>query len=147
MFGVLVPIFAMFIPIVAIIGGITAGIFRMRAQQKVAELAMQERIAAIGKGIDPRTLPPPPTVMDPREVHTLTPRERALELAQGLQIGALVTGATGIGLGLFFLVVAGNSLWIIGVGVAIIGLALWISANIVRTNAGPATAPGPTVAP
>ena len=41
----MVAVFA--IPMVAIIGGITMGILRVQGQQRLAELARRERIAAI----------------------------------------------------------------------------------------------------
>ena len=50
------------IPVVAVIGGITAGIMKTRGQQRLIELAQRERIAAIEKGIDPAKLPLLPVI-------------------------------------------------------------------------------------
>jgi hypothetical protein len=48
-----VPLMAMSIPIVAIVGGITAGIVRMIQRQRAFEMVQRERIAAIERGLDP----------------------------------------------------------------------------------------------
>ena len=50
------------IPIVAIIGGITAGIVKSVHRQRLLELAQKERIAAIERGVDLEKLPDNPTV-------------------------------------------------------------------------------------
>ena len=181
MYGILIPIVAMFIPIVAIVGGITAAIFRTVGQQKVAEWAMKERIAAIEKGIDPATLPPLPVVGDPAELAmreriaaiekgidpaTLpplpsvgdpgelrdgarTPRERALELAQGLHIAAAITFTAGVGLALMLAALTHGEYkpyWVIGVLPMCVGLGLWLSARVVERGAAPkagqASSPG-----
>ena len=60
-----VSIFAMGIPIVAIIGGITVAIVRTIGQQRLAELAHRERIAALERGVDPSKLPPAPVLVLP----------------------------------------------------------------------------------
>lgn len=49
--------FGMLIPLVAIIGGITAGIMKSNARHRLLELAQRERIAALERGIDPERLP------------------------------------------------------------------------------------------
>jgi hypothetical protein len=46
------------LPIIAVVGGITMGIIRTLGEQRLAELARRERIAAIERGIDPDKLPP-----------------------------------------------------------------------------------------
>src|SRR5438093_6266352 len=82
------------IPILAIVGGITAGIVRTLGQQRLAELAARERLAAIERGIDPAKLPPPPTLPGDGSWASHDPNHRA----QSLMIGGLVTLAVGIGL-------------------------------------------------
>jgi hypothetical protein len=146
MLNALVPIVAMFIPIVAIIGGITAGIVRTLGQQKIAELAMRERIAAIERGVDPARLPPLPTVADPGEGPPRTARERSLARAQGLQIAAVITGAAGLGLCILFAIIPhtrDHNIWALGVLPILIGAALGVSSVLVRGNAPPERAPNP----
>jgi hypothetical protein len=149
MYAVLIPIVAMFIPIVAIVGGITVAIFRTHGQQKIAELAMRERIAAIERGLDPATLPPLPTVADPAERSAArSPRERALETGQGLRIGGLVTLGAGLGLvALFFLIPEAreHTLWAIGAVPSLVGVSLLASGEVVLRGAPPATPPGAAV--
>ena len=55
-----VPFLVFAIPIIAIVGGITAGIVRTLGRQRLIELAQRERIAAIERGVDPSKLPPLP---------------------------------------------------------------------------------------
>jgi hypothetical protein len=135
----LVPIVALFIPIVAIGGGILSAVFRTHAQQRIAELAMQERIAAIQKGIDPATLPPIPSVADPAAlaVETISPRTRALRRAQGLLVGAVVTFFAGVGLAIMLTAMdhRNENLWVVGVLPAFIGLGLGAASWIVRRGA------------
>lgn len=54
---VIAIVFGMLIPLVAIIGGITAGIVKSNARHRLLELAQRERIAALERGIDPERLP------------------------------------------------------------------------------------------
>ncbi len=93
------PIFAMLIPIVAIIGGISAGIVRTISRQKTIELAQRERIAAIERGIDPSKLPPIPSI-DSNDVFG-SAEQRAARRSQGLMIGGIVL--LSIALGIFFI--------------------------------------------
>jgi hypothetical protein len=146
MFNALVPIVALAIPIVAIIGGITAGIVRTLGQQKIAELAMRERIAALEKGLDLARLPALPTVGDPGEAsfHAVTPRERALRTSQGLRIGGLVTVAGGTGLAVLLVAIPESRetlIWLIGLIPVLVGLALLAAGQMVRREAPPAAPP------
>ena len=140
--GSLVPIMIFAIPIVAIVGGISAAIVRTIGQQRLIELAQRERIAAIERGVDPAKLPPVPAMVD-EEVHAYTtPYERARRLSQGLMIGGLVTLATGIGLGIFLGLVADEEhVWAVGLIPALVGVALLISARIVRPESSGAMPP------
>src|SRR5438477_12988592 len=93
--GSLVGMMVFAIPIVAIIGGITAGIVRILSQHRLQELAARERIAAIERGVDPSKLPPAPVIVeDSYGVAARDPKHRY----QGLMIGGLVTLAVGIAL-------------------------------------------------
>jgi hypothetical protein len=114
-------------PLVAIAGGILAGILRTRGQQRLLELARRERIAALERGLDVSQLPPLP---EPR-----SPRALALGRAQDLTIGGLVTLAIGIGLLITLLLLPahdGGDVWPIGFVPACIGIALLLSARVVR---------------
>jgi hypothetical protein len=137
--GDFVPIMIFAIPIVAIVGGITAGIVKTLGQQRLVELAQRERIAAIEKGIDPSKLPPLPMVGDLDDVNAMymSPRQAALRRAQGLLVGGLVTFAVGIGLGLMLWILPDGEekVWAVGLIPGFIGLALLISSAIVRNSA------------
>ena len=135
------------IPVVAIIGGITAGILKTRGQQRIIELAQRERIAAIEKGIDPSKLPPLPAVGDDMADLLLkdfvaqfrpTQRQAALRQAQGLAIGGLIALSIGIGLAVMLLFLPdhdANRAWPAGIMPFFIGLALLISSRIVYKGA------------
>jgi DMSO reductase anchor subunit len=130
---------AMFIPIVAIAGGIMVAIFRTHAQQRVAEWAMKERIAAIEKGIDPATLPPLPKVGDPEEAasRALSQRQRALELSQGLFIAGAITCFSGLGLAVLFVLldVGPRNLWSVGTLAIFVGVGLLVAGGVARQGA------------
>ena len=135
------PLLAMMIlaiPIVAIAGGILAGILKTRGQQRLLELAQRERIAAIEKGIDPSRLPPLPVIGDDLTPAYLTPRQADLRRAQGLLIGGLVLLGVGLGLSAMLLFLPdpeANRAWAAGLIPIFIGLALLASAAIVRKEA------------
>jgi hypothetical protein len=131
------------------IGGIAAGILRTRGRQRLAELVMRERIAAIERGIDPTKLPPMPVVDDPAVkaalAHVLaaaglpqTPRRAELQKAQAwLTTGAILLAA-GLGLGLMLLILTDASAhraWAAGLLPAFIGIAAIIASVIVRKGA------------
>jgi len=135
-----VGMMAMAIPIVAIIGGIGAGIVKIISQNRVIELAQRERIAAIERGLDPSKLPPPPVVAGGDDIASLylSPRQFALRRAQGLLIGGIITLAAGVGLGLMLALLADmedKNVWAVGLIPAFIGLALMFCSAVVRTSA------------
>jgi len=134
-----IPIFIFSIPIIAIVGGITAGIVKTLGQQRLLELAQRERIAAIERGIDPSKLPPLPTGRADDDLASiyLSPRESAKRRAQGLMIGGLVTLAVGVSLGIFLGAIAADEgepsrIWALGLIPSAVGIALLISAWLVR---------------
>ncbi len=139
---VLIPIIAMFIPIVAIAGGMTVAVFRTRGQQKIAELAMRERIAAIEKGLDPSRLPPLPSLADPDDFRPASPRERAMRTSTGLRIGGIITLAAGLGLAVLFIAIPDardRSLWALGMVPVFVGVGLVVAGQVVRNTAPPET--------
>jgi uncharacterized protein DUF6249 len=144
--GDFVPIIALSIPIVAIIGGITAGIIRTLGRQRLVELAQRERIAAIERGVDPAKLAPLPVAAldDEREGWTMSLYDRDRQRAQGLMIGGIVTLAVGLGLMAFLNVMDdhGNA-WAVGIIPATVGVALLISSFLVRPKQGDSSSTPP----
>lgn len=143
----LIPIVALAIPIVAIVGGITAGIVRTLGRQRLIELAQRERIAAIERGVDPSKLAPLPVsaLDDEPEAWHASPYDRDRRRAQGLMIGGIVTMAVGISLMAFlnFMDDDGNA-WAVGIIPATVGVALLLSSFLVRPRGGSG---GPTPPP
>ena len=116
-------------PAVAIIGGIIAGILKMRGQQRLLELAQRERIAAIERGVDISQLP--------RYDIPVTPRKTGLRRVQGLMIGGVLTLGLGVGLTLTLLLMPihdGRDAWPIGFVPIFMGIALMISSRIARNG-------------
>jgi hypothetical protein len=127
-----VPFLIFSIPIIAIAGGITAGIVRTIGQQRLAELVQRERIAAIERGVDLSKLPPPPGMPD-EAGYPASSGEQARRLSQNLMIGGLVLTASGFSLGIFLQMVSGeDNLWTIGLIPGSIGVALLVSSFLVR---------------
>jgi len=133
--GEFIPIVALSIPIVAIIGGITAGIIRTLGRQRLIELAQRERIAAIERGVDPAKLAPlPVTALDDEpETLIMSQFERDRRRAQGLLVGGIVTTAVGLGLMAFLNIMEdhGNA-WAVGIIPSAIGVSLLLSSFLVR---------------
>ena len=133
------PFLIFSVPIVAIVGGITAGIVRTLGQQRLMELAQRERIAAIERGIDPSKLPPLPVVgggsWEGAGLYTSF-ADLSRRRAQGLMIGGLVCTFVGVALGIFLRIVPdgedAHRAWAVGLIPASVGLALLLSAMIVR---------------
>lgn len=136
-----VPLVIFMIPIVAITGGIIAGIVRSIGQQRMLELAQKERIAAIERGIDPAKLPPMPQIVQEVSTLGLSPHEADKRRAQGLTIGGLVTSFAGLGMIAFFQIARiefDKKFWAMGLIPVFVGLALLISAFIVWPKRGDA---------
>ena len=116
-------------PAVAIVGGIIAGILKMRGQQRLLELAQRERIAAIERGLDITQLP--------RYDAPISSRQSRLRRVPGLMIGGVLTLALGVGVSLTLLLMPihdGREAWPIGFVPIFMGIALMISARIARNG-------------
>ena len=146
--GEFVPIIALAIPIVAIIGGITAGIIRTLGRQRLIELAQRERIAAIERGVDPAKLTPLPVdaLDDEPETWHMNQYDRDRRRAQGLMIWGIVTLAVGLGSMAFLSTITEEEhhWWAVGIVPASVGLALLLSSFLVRprgNGGGPGAPP------
>lgn len=133
-----IPYMIFAIPIIAIVGGITLAIVRSLGRQRLIELAQQERIAAIQRGIDPSKLAPLPLVADDDDLMPgISAAERDRRRSQGLLIGGVVTFAVGAGLSAFLAVIQTEErAWAVGLIPIMIGLALLLSAWIVAPKGG-----------
>lgn len=148
-----VPIMIFSIPILAIVGGITAGVVRTLGQQRLMELAQRERIAAIERGVDPDKLPPLPIMASGmgmmggslRSGVYPTYYDFAKHRSQNLMIGGLVTLFVGIALTIFLNYVndGERGVWAIGLIPGGVGLALIIGSIIVRPRSGDQNSPPP----
>ena len=128
-----ISIFAMAIPIVAIVGGITVAVVRTIGQQRIAELAHRERIAALERGVDPAKLPPPPVIDYGPAYGTYSPLRRY----HGLMIGGIVTLVAGIAIAVFFgIMETEKNAWAVGLIPAGVGIALLLSAGVVKPKDG-----------
>ncbi len=132
--------FAMAIPIVAIIGGITVAVVRTLGQQRLAELTHKERIAALERGVDPSKLPPPPVMDYGHAYGTYSPLRRY----HSLLIGGIVCTVMGIAIGAFLhLMEAEKNAWSIGLIPSGVGVALLLSARLVKPRDGGSTGAPP----
>ena len=138
------PFLVFSIPIVAIVGGITAGIVKTVTEARLIENAQRERMAAIQRGVDLDKLPPlPPIGVGSTEMMAgFDPKAAQLHRAQGLLIGGIITLFAGIGIATFlhFIVEPGDvdRIWAVGIIPAFVGVALLLSAAILwpKRNAG-----------
>jgi hypothetical protein len=134
---VVAPILVFSIPIIAIVGGITAGIVKTMSRHRIIELAQRERIAMIERGLDPSKLPPLPISEITEDTPLLSPVDSARRRSQGLMIGGLVTLAVGLSLGVMLYYIAGEpGVWSVGLIPVAIGIALLISAFLLRPRNG-----------
>jgi hypothetical protein len=131
-----ISIFAMAIPIVAIVGGITVAVVRTIGQQRLAELAHRERIAALERGVDPAKLPPPPVIDYGPAYGTYNPERRY----HGLLIGGIVCTMVGIAIAVFLLLLeTEKNAWAIGLIPVGVGVALLLSATLIKPKDGGGT--------
>lgn len=133
------PLFALSIPIIAIVGGITAGIVRMFHRQRVFELMQRERIAAIERGLDPDKIASlqRPLIYDDHGLYS-DPNVAAERRRQGLMIGGIVTLFAGVAVAIFLNGVTGGhngsdeQVWMVGLIPAAVGVALLLSSFLIR---------------
>ena len=131
------------IPVLAIMGGIIAGILKAQGRRRLVELIHRERIAAIERGVDPSKLPPPPALDydDAGKIATLarTFRQSNAQKAQGFLVTGLIMLAAGVGLSLMLVALPdpdANDAWAAGILPFSIGVALMVSSAIVRRGTG-----------
>lgn len=130
---IIVMAFGMMIPLVAIIGGITAGIMKSNARSRLLELAQRERIVAIERGLDPEKLPKI-QLPDSNGERNMTFEQRQLRRSQLLMIWGLIV--TGFGLAMFIAISlaenpaeAAPTMMFVGIGAALI-----LSSRIVKPD-------------
>lgn len=121
------------IPLVAIVGGITAGIVKASMRQRVVELAQKERIAAIERGIDPERLPPI-QFPDPHKA-ALTMEQRSLRRSHLLTIWGLLTLFFGLAMGGIALMTKDEEAFGPGMVFGMMGLGLMIGSRVGRPTA------------
>ena len=154
--GALVPLMALSIPIVAIVGGITAGIVRMMQRQRAFEMIQRERIAAIEHGLDPDKIAglQRPVLFDDQSPYS-DPYMAAAHRRQGLLIGGIVTLFVGVAIAVFLNGMTGGhdgeegKVWMVGLIPAAVGVALLLSSVLIRpiapgsgSGSGPSTPSG-----
>ena len=133
----LMPFAVLSIPIIAIIGGIVSGILRTMGRQRIIELAQRERIAAIERGLDPSKLPPLPGHPDSDLDWTGDWTRHTRFRAQGLMVGGIITLAVGVSMAFFLHTLReGREAWGVGLIPMAVGLALLLSAWLVRPRNG-----------
>src|SRR5689334_20763306 len=129
-----VPFMIFAIPILAVLGGFTTGILRMMGRQRLIELAQQERIAAIQRGIDPAQLAPIQTdLLD--EAGGYPAGEHARRLHRNLLVGGVVTMFVGIGISSFLRILRPDGseyVWAVGLIPGMTGLGMLIASMLVR---------------
>lgn len=133
----LLPIMIFAIPIVAIVGGITAGIVKTITDSKMIENTQRERLAALHRGVDLDKLPPlPPVGQSSGDLLAgFNPVAAQRHRAEGLLIGGIITLFTGVGVGtfLYFMVDGsrGDRVWAVGIIPVFVGVALLLSSLLV----------------
>jgi hypothetical protein len=141
---VIIPVMIFAIPIIAIVGGITAGIIKQMSEAKLIENTQRERLAAIQRGVDPNQLPPLPVFgqSNPDMMAGFNPAAAQRHRAQGLLIGGIITLFGGIGLAAFLYFITGDyhgdgdAVWAVGILPMFIGVALLLSSWLVWPKGG-----------
>ena len=128
-----IVLFLFIIPVVAVIGGITMGIIRLRGQQRLEELARKERIAAIERGLDPDKIA---ALSQPAGYEEYGIGNGRLRRAHGLLIAGLVLIASGIAIGILIQSQQpSGGQWTVGLMPGLVGVALLIASRLVWPQA------------
>ena len=142
---IFVPFLVFAVPIVAIAGGILAGIIRSLSAHRLMEVAVRERMALIARGVDPAQIPGLPGGAGAALFPLRSFADHSRFRAQGLLIGGLVTLLGGIALGAFLGLTESweSREWTVALVPVSIGLALLVSSVIVRAQGegAPSSAP------
>jgi len=135
---VFVPFLVFAVPIVAIAGGILAGIIRTISRHRLMEVAVRERMALIARGVDPARIPGLPAGAGSGLFPLRSFADHSRLRAQGLLIGGLVTLLGGIALGAFLGLTESweSREWTVALVPVSIGIALLVSSAIVRAQGG-----------
>jgi len=131
----LIPMMIFAIPIVAIIGGITAGIVKTLSDSRIIENVQRERLAAIERGIDPSKLPSLPTDLSAGRVaaESGNPEASAQHRSSALLIWGIIVLCFGIGLSAFLYIQdLGGTDWAVGLIPGFVGFALLLSGFLTR---------------
>jgi hypothetical protein len=141
-----VPFLVFAIPIVAIAGGILAGIIRSVSAHRLMEVAVRERMSLVARGVDPARLP----ALSAGTGFGFFPfgsfADHSRFRAQGLLIAGLVMLLGGIALGAFLGLTEswGSREWTVAVVPVSVGIALLVSSAIVRAQGGDAGSRAPS---
>jgi hypothetical protein len=143
---VFVPFLVFAVPIVAIAGGILAGIIRNISAHRLMEVAVRERMALIARGVDPARLPGLSIGAGSGLFPLLSFADHSRLRAQGLLIGGFVTLMGGIALGAFLGLTESweSREWTVALVPVCIGIALLVSSVIVRAQGGDAVSSTPS---
>ncbi len=143
---VFVPFLVFAVPIIAVAGGILAGIIKTISRHHLMEVAVRERMALLARGVDPARIPS----LSAGAAHGLFPALSFTDLsrfrAQGLFIGGLVTLLGGIAFGVFLGLTESweSREWTLALVPVAIGIALLVSGLIVRAQGGDGVASTPS---
>jgi hypothetical protein len=143
---VFVPFLVFAIPVVAIAGGILAGIIRNLSAHRLMEVAVRERMALIARGVDPARIPGSSASLGSGLFPFRSFTDHSRFRAQGLLVGGLVMLLGGIALGVFLALVdcCTSRDWTVALVPVSIGIALLVSSLIVRAQAGDGTSSAPS---
>jgi hypothetical protein len=123
--------FALAIPVVAIIGGITAGIVKTLSKQRMLELAQKERILALERGVDPERLPRIELPRDMRAKDGPTFEQRQFRRSNVLMIWGLIVSLFGLAL-ITAMGVSGDGEWAYMFIFIFVGAALMLGSRVGR---------------
>jgi hypothetical protein len=140
-----VPFLVFAVPLVAIAGGVLAGIIKTISRHRLMEVAVRERMALIARGVDPG-LPGLPAGVGSWLFPLLSFADHSRFRAQGLLVGGLVTLLGGIALGVFLGLTESweSREWTLALVPVSIGIALLVSSLIVRAEGGGASSSAPS---